>query len=517
MHASLPTFAVVGIDAQPISVESDCVAANSLDTAHWTVVGLGDAAVKESRERVKAALKNSGMGVSQRRVIINLAPADLRKEGSHYDLPIALSVLAGTERLPAERARRFATIGELGLDGGIRPVPGALSMAIGARDAKLDGLLVPKENAREASCVLGVAVHPVSSLLEAAAFLRGDREIPAIEPAADEAAEEPDAENARPDFSDVRGQENAKRALEIAAAGGHCVVLIGSPGSGKTMLARRLPTILPEMGFEEAIETTKIHSIAGRLNGKSGLMRERPFRAPHHTASHVALVGGGAVPRPGEVSLSHNGVLFLDEFPEFSRTSLEALRQPLEDRVVVVSRASMSLEFPASFILVAAMNPCPCGYATHPEKRCVCAPQQVQRYLSRISGPLLDRIDLHIDVTPVKVEELQKRAPGEPSSAIRERAKRAREIQAQRFAGRPGMHCNAQMTSRDLRRFCALEPEASKLLESAMKGLDLSARAYDRILKTSRTIADLDGAKRVGPAHISEAVQYRTLDRSLWT
>ena len=515
MHASIPSFAVVGIDAVPITVEVDCVSAGSMDVSVWTVVGLGDAAIKESKERVKAALKNSGMGLSQRRVTINLAPADLRKEGSHYDLAIALALLASTERLENGRARRFACIGELGLDGSVRAAPGALPMALGARDARLDGILVPRESAREASYVADIAVYPVSTLVEAVAFLRGDRMIEPAKPE-DPALAEAEAPEALLDFSDVRGQENAKRALELSAAGGHNAILVGSPGSGKTMLARRLPTILPEMSFEESIETTKIYSIAGQLSSRAGLMRQRPFRAPHHTASHVSLVGGGIIPRPGEVSLAHNGVLFLDEFPEFSRNTLEVLRQPLEDRVVQISRAHMSLVFPASFILVAAMNPCPCGYATHPEKRCLCNPQQVQRYLGRISGPLLDRIDLHVDVAPARIDELHRKPPGEKSAPIRERALEARARQAHRFKGRPGMHCNAQMNSRDLRTFCVMDDAASGLLERAMKSLDLSARAYDRILKVARTIADLEAAEHIAPAHISEAVQYRTLDRSLW-
>ena len=515
MHASLPSFVVFGIDPLLVRVEVDCANAGSLDTASWSIVGLADAAVRESRERVKAALKNSGYAVSQKRITVNLAPADVRKEGSHLDLSIALAVLASTGRLDAKRAGRFAALGELGLDGGLKNVTGALPMAIGARDEGLDGLVLPTENAAEAAYVEGLAVYGVQTLSEAVGFLRGELD---IKPTLRRATEE--APSARvphmPDMEDVRGQENAKRALEVAAAGGHNLLLIGAPGSGKTMLAKRMSSILPEMTFEEAIETTKIYSISGRLDSRNGLVRARPFRSPHHTASHVAVVGGGVMPRPGEVSLAHNGVLFLDEFPEFSRQVLEVMRQPLEDRVVHISRAQMSLSFPASFILVAAMNPCPCGYATHPEKRCICSPIQIQKYLGRISGPLLDRIDLHVDVAPVNIEDLHNRRPGEPSHIVRQRVNRARNVQTRRFAERPGMFSNAQMTSADLKTYCALAPEARQLLEQAMRGLNLSARAYDRILKVSRTIADLSGADDISPEHISESVQYRTLDRELW-
>lgn len=514
MHASVPSFAVIGIDARPVMVEVDCVETKSIDTAGWSIVGLGDAAIRESRDRVRSALKNSSYSTSQRRVVVNLAPADLRKEGSHFDLPIALSVLASMGRLDASRARRFAALGELGLDGGIRPVPGALPMALGARGQDIDGVLVPRENANEAAYVEDVTIYPVEKLNEAVSFLRGEIEI-APHRVTRAAASEDALPDTFVDFSDVRGQESAKRALEIAAAGSHNVLLVGPPGSGKTMLAKRLPTILPEMNFEESLETTKIYSISGRLSGRNGLVKRRPFRSPHHTASHVSLVGGGLIPKPGEVSLAHHGVLFLDEFPEFSRNVLEVLRQPLEDGIVHISRAQVSLSFPAKFILCAAMNPCPCGYAGHPAQRCLCNPIQIQRYTGRISGPLLDRIDLHVNVPAVRLEEMRSRSAGEASAVVRERVQRAREIQERRFADHPGVFCNAQMTSRDLRRYCTMPVEAERLLESAMKGLNLSARAYDRILKTARTIADLAGGDTIGAEHVSEAVQYRTLDRTL--
>lgn len=513
MFARTYSAAVVGVNAVRVEVEADCSGSgmNGLE-----LVGLPDNAVKESRQRIRSAFENSRMRMTQRTVVVNLAPADLRKEGASFDLPIAVSVLAVTQQIPADMLAATMFAGELSLDGTVKGVRGVLPLALCARESGLRRVVVPAENAAEAAVVEGLEVIPVTTIGEVAEFLRGDLHIAPVE--AGETM--PDDEAANPfaeDFADVKGQARVKRALEIAAAGGHNVVMVGAPGSGKTMLARRLPTIMPPLTRDEALETTKIHSVAGKLGAVRGLMTRRPFRAPHHLASQVALIGGGQSPQPGEVSLAHNGILFLDELPEFGRNVLEVLRQPLEDKRITVSRAKYSVEYPCNFTLVAAMNPCPCGYYNHPDKECTCGAGAVQRYMGRISGPLLDRIDIHIEVTPVPVAELDATRPAEePSAAVRERVVRAREVQRERFRDVAGVHTNAMMNSRMLREFCPMDAQARRLLENAMERLQLSARAYDRIVKVARTIADLDGAADIAASHIAEAIQYRTLDRETW-
>jgi magnesium chelatase family protein len=502
--------AVFGIEAVPVTIEVDVTRG-----VRYMLVGLPDAAVKESQQRIESALRAVGLHWPGRQVIINMAPADIRKEGSSYDLPLAVGILSASEMVSGSRLDGMLLTGELSLDGAVRPVRGVLPMALQARAAGFRGMMVPAENAPEAAVVDGIEVYGVTSLGDVLRYMRGeDNPLPVRVDMNTLFSREGNRYDA--DFADVRGQENVRRALEVAVAGAHNAIMIGPPGSGKTMLARRLPSILPPLTLEEALETTQIHSVAGKIDSHVSLMVRRPFRSPHHTSSDIAMVGGGTVPQPGEISLAHNGVLFLDELPEFKRSVLEVLRQPLEDRIITISRARMSCDFPASFMLVASMNPCPCGFHNHPEKECTCAPGMVQRYLSRISGPLLDRIDIHIEVVPVNYEKLSATTAAEPSPAVRDRVVRAREIQADRFAGHNSIYCNAQMTTAMIRRHCHLDETGGRLLRAAMEMRGLSARAYDRILKVARTIADLDSSETIRPDHLSEAINYRNLDRDGW-